>query len=1122
MYTPMRSRLFGVITLLVLLASAVLTTPALADGSAPPPTNTSTPSSNSLHLPSSTSLVVLNSSGHKVPLGSQQAAQAMQNGDPIWCPSSVLIPVAGASGCSPAAYNGNLATLVNAVQSGTWHPLLTNSTIWIKGGFDFSGSQISLNGLTLPIAIATLNNYSLTFKGGWAGSGSGVNPNNLSIFNGVGFSIGTWHNNVTLMNILDENAPINQDGIYIQSTKKITLTNVQVENGQEYGAFLDNSTGTGVSISKSDFIHNDGQLDSSYGLYVWSKGPISVSNTTVSDNLFNGAYLDNSAFATSAQNVVLSGTNTFDANSGYGLTVTSKGAISAGSLNANNNSGPGASLDNHLAATAQPVTMSGTSSFTGNSGYGLGVASQGAITLHNVTSDFNAGGSGATLENDYCLTCLAPIYITGTNWFAGNGVDGLLVYSRGVISVNNLNADSNITGYGAYLANNYTATVASAVHVTGTNWFLGNALNGLYVASDGAITLNNLNVNGNGGAGALDGLNAFNEGAASAQGITLTGVNTFNGNTRNGANIQAAGPVSLYNVTAIGNSGATGLTIENDFLGASHPQNVSLLGVNNLSSNLSDNLDVQTYGAIKIQNLTADFSATGNGANLYYNTLDVTGAVTLAGTNTFDSNSGFGLNIRSYGAVSINNLDASYNGNNSGAVIRNTAAASAPVTLTGHNTFLMNKVDGVDIFSNGAISVSYLTADSNGGGSGEYGAYINNNAAPALGVTLSGTNTFDFNYDMGLFVFSKGAITISNLNAIGNIHNDGVDLNNTSGTASVALTGFNTFNSNNGFGLYALSNGNISASNLTADCNGYSGTCMTASSGDGVFLYNAIGSGSVTLSGHNTFLSNSGYGLDIFSKGNIVTSNLTANLNGSGGVDEIGVNLENQAGSGSVLLSGTNTFNYNYSDGLDILSNGAITTYNLKATCNGYQLDCITSTTSANGVLISNNISTAHPVYLKGFNTFLDNSEDGVDVFSLGAIAASNLTASRNGYDGGSFVNGLPNATAGISLTGTNVFLSNGHDGLFLGSNGPVSMTHITANQNSHDGLRVSTASHVSVICGSFMINGVGGSGYGWETGIAVSSISLYGVDTAGNFSGDYYHADLAATLSISPTCPLP
>jgi hypothetical protein len=1078
----------------------------------------------------------------------------------------VAVPVAGAAGCSTSGFNTNLYTLTNAVQFGAWTPVVTNSNVWILGGADSSGSQIFLNGSALPGPISTLNNFTLTFKGGWTGIGGAINPASPSVFNGVGFSIGGWHNSVTMSNITVNNSPFGQDGIYIYSRGLITLTNVVVYHGANFGGYLDNSDGTGVAISNSSFDQNNQSFDD-WGLYVLSNGAITLTNVVADQNFIaGGAYLDNSI----ASNKPVTIKNSyFDNNVNFkgGLDVLSTGAITLTDVSASGNTGVeyGAKLDNTSSLTAAPVTLTGTNLFNSNGADGLDVVSKGKITSGSISAN-NNGGLGTSLVNNTAITA-QPITLTGTSSFTGNGIEGVDLWSHGAITANNLSADGN-GNYGAWLYNAYSFIVP--IKVTGTNIFANNGHEGLYVDSLGAISLNNITANGNGTSGTYDGLYVETYTGSLPHGITVTGTNNFNLNTKNGAEILATGPISVSNVSASYNSGGAGVTIRNNYLGSLKPQSVAMSGTNTLTYNDADNLNIKTYGAITINNLTANFSSTGNGADLGFN---ITGNVTLNGVNTFDFNHINGLSVVSKGTVLLNNLKAMFNNTGFGVYIQNDfSTTSSPVTLKGITVVDQNHLDGLDIFSKGKVTIGGLEASFNGNINSDAGARIVNSAASsAQGVTLTGTNTFNFNYGDGLDITSLGAVSVGSLTASQNGHsnsNYGANIYNAGATTAqpVTLTGNTIINFNYGDGMDLVSHGVIKLGNLTADYNGHtssnigayiynagagtaqnimlSGTnffdfnygtglaldsrgAITASNlnasfnshSTGVSLNNTAGTAGITLTGTNTFNFNNGMGLHVASNGSIMASNLTANQNGSS-LANYGVDLNNATGTGNVTLTGNNIFNNNQSDGIDIFSHGTITTNNMTANFNNLSFG---SNTNDAGVWLDNRFApTAKNITMNGVNIFLGNHYEGLDAFSKGLITTNNLTANDNGYYGAYFDNS--SGVLGVNLKGSNTFLNNGNDGLRIISSGPVTVTHITANYNYYDGLNVNTTGNVTVTCGSFMNNGTTGSffGYGWSTGGSVPAVTLIGVDASGNFSGDYDHS-LGTVATFTPrTCTLP
>src|SRR5258707_14188092 len=98
LYSNLMTKLMTFAILAVPLVTAGFTTPALADGGPTTPTRTAPSSANNLSsVPSGTKVVIVDSSGDKISLGSQQAADLVASGDPVWCPSTVAIPTPGSN-----------------------------------------------------------------------------------------------------------------------------------------------------------------------------------------------------------------------------------------------------------------------------------------------------------------------------------------------------------------------------------------------------------------------------------------------------------------------------------------------------------------------------------------------------------------------------------------------------------------------------------------------------------------------------------------------------------------------------------------------------------------------------------------------------------------------------------------------------------------------------------------------------------------------------------------------------------------------------------------------------------------------------------------------------------------
>jgi hypothetical protein len=292
--------------------------------------------------------------------------------------------------------------------------------------------------------------------------------------------------------------------------------------------------------------------------------------------------------------------------------------------------------------------------------------------------------------------------------------------------------------------------------------------------------------------------------------------------------------------------------------------------------------------------------------------------VKLSGMNVVEENNLSGLEIVTLGAVSINSISASANGQSSvigdgyGVFVDNTGMSKA-VTFTGTHSFVGNFEDGLHLNSQGQIKIGSISANSNGAN----GVSIDNQTGPSTStVVFTGTNTFTENADLGLFVVSNGAFTLSNLVAE---FNDlgGVQLDNSAAStaAAVSLTGASSFNNNallvaDSYGLLVKSRGAISISNVTANGNGFIGVRLNNKD------YAAIDSfPAVTLTGINTFSNNGSFGLDIYAAGEVSLTKIIADGNVGDGVSVI-------SNKNVTITCGSMTSNQGL--GLNVVTNGVV------------------------------------------------------------------------------------------------------------------------------------------------------------------------------------------------------
>jgi len=1029
-------------------------------------------------LPENTEIIVLDEDGEAIPLATQEAQEAIEFIDPVWCPVGVA-PQDNLGGCT-IAY-GSLKELIDALMAGTAGVVPnTAGVIWIEDGADSSTGNILLDGS--DTSLGDMENFALTFQGGWNGTFGSKTIVGTSTFSDR-ITITGWNAAITINDIIIDTAT--GDGLTVTTTGNIVLKNVQSNNNTGRGATLDNSTGAGnVTITNSKFNNNGGAA----GLTVISKGTITIKDLTANDNTNYGANLDNDS-ATTAKTVTLSGSNTFNANGSVGLFISSVGAITVNNISANNNS-TGTDLNNALLinglvpATAG-ITLTGTNIFNDNTNAGINILSYGIIKVNNLFANSN-DGNGAFLSNSGATVGKPGVTLTGTNEFKYNVFNGLFISTNGPVSVNNVSANTN-TQTGVSINN---LGLNSATTFTGTNAFNDNGYSGLVIQSAGQVTLSNITANGNGTAMIAGyGVSISNQTLTSFKGVTLTGTNSFSNNYNSNLIITSSGAVTLNNLTANYSNNGFGVSINNTSSGVSKPMAVTINGTNNsMTHNGLSGLDITTYGSVTLNNINASNNgqdmAIGHGAFVINSGSTLPQLVNINGTNKFDDNYEYGLLVVTKGNVTTNNITA-FSNNIYGAFIQNTAG-TGNVTMTGTNKLTFNGSDNLFIQSAGMITLNNITADSSTTGYG--GSISNTSAATPKNITINGTNSFSNNSaSTGLLVVSNGLITVNNITANNNFDTGAYLYNGASSTkAGVTVNGTNTFNNNPaGYGLRIVTLGNVKTNSVTAKSNG----------GHGLWIQNIspTTTGNVTMTGTNVFESNTVDNVYIEVYGAVTLSNINSTFATSGGT---GLYIDNTLGTNTapkpVSLTGTNVFSNNASSGLIISTYGAITTNNLTVVSNGGLGAEIYNTGTATGK--------AANVTLNGNNFFSANNDTNLYIESDGLIKGNNITANDSASSEGAFL--INNSgIAGVILTGTNTFSSNFFTGLVVYTKGAITINNLNASTNGIDGTHLDNAYSGFAAPKPVTLTGSNSFTYNNRNGLEIDS---YGNVTTNNLTASY------------------
>jgi len=1073
-------------------------------------------------------------------------------------------------------------------------------------------------------------------------------------------------------------------GLYVDPAYgNVTLIRVKADNNGQYGAFIDachdssdvcqNPSSGNVSVTSSSF-ENNGHDEDAFGLNIKSaKGSITLNDVWALNNgdvgkLTSGAKLDNHYSPTkSPVSITNSG---FTSNFGEGLLVDSRGAITLKDISATNNQGGsyGARLTNKLSGATAGVTLLASAgswnSFNENQGNaaGLYIETNGAVVLNSVEAGWNTngadgvqvnnlgsvtirfgsfdyngrvglvvnskgniavtltdgsinhnGGSGVYLDNSQDAIAKTVI-LDGGNYF-NNGANAIEIRSKGAVTVRNVDVgDTRNDGYGLYINNRTGSSIVKpGVTVTATrsgwtNNFHRNQGYGLLIESDGAIIVSRTNANENGFSGA----DLMNQYDGSSGSVTVSNAGFYNNNQTGGSSglkIRSRGNIILTNVSASNNfSGANGASLDN--YPVTTPRLVSITN-GYFNDNAGNGLDISSIGAVTLTNVQAgsnaayglyltnndgtpqpvtinggDFShnqgsgaygayiyskgavtlrnvhahdnANGGGLYIRHDNAGSTGNVSVSCTTgwcDFNRNGTFGAYILSKGSITLNRLDVVENGY--GMYLRNDLVPDlTPKNISISNSYIRDSQTGfgLDVESKGAITLTNVDAGANQ----TYGARLNNTASnTGAPVTITGQGDWDWygdNGQYGIRIQSKGSVTIRNINASGNQWY-GLLVLNSGGTAKpVSITNAEisrNVQSNGGvyqYGLYVVSAGAISLTNVWVNENGFNNDdndpllSIPVASGAYLATESSISAG-ITLTnvrfdnnyGNDTLAGN---GLDAISNGAIVVRNLAASNNRG-----YGASLNNRDGGYispvSVTRTGAswNDFNDNQMEGLNIRSNGAVSAAYINASNNqktGLFIDSGGAVTVSNGNTFNNGKKAGYGgdgVYIRNNNgagtgalvsvSYLNawgngsdsDSGNGLVIEARGAVALNTVTCGGNfGYG----VFAINNSLAGQNITLARVSAFNNRDGgMQFTTGGNVIASNLVAISNSADGVRVTASESGSVtLNGASYFNGNNGDGLKVEIQ-GTGSLSLTGVTTEKNAANGVSAEVSSGTVSV-------
>jgi hypothetical protein len=1004
---------------LTLLAAFVITTPVLAQDELPPegpiPTEEAPIVEDTLIPPPPPPVVVVpveeaapdsliqdmaesnvalaDGEGQPIPLVSEQAVEALTLPDPWFKVGTVT-------------YNYvNIADAVAAIEGGL-HP--SDGFIHVDAG-TLPNQKVTIDGSDPDIAylkgiVGVVNKDTFTpesilsFTDGTSGSWIAVS-NKMNGFTISGLDVSGNTSSVAGWGVVDfvdsagaillQDLVANNDwgsgsGIRITNHNGIvTLKNVDSSDNAGGGAYIDNTTGTaGVTVTNSSFDDNQstGISFPVAGLNIKTKGAVSISGISASRNLaaHPGLWIQGGTTVTIKSSEVNGNTAgrgidiqtptgavslttvTANGNGLTGLYVRNNGAITLSGIDVSQNSGVGAygaDLDNTGSGSASSVTVT-NGTFENNYTTGLQISTKGNITLTNTASwdnDSDAGSYGADLNNasgtGYVkITNLPSTDMAMQPGFNNNHDRGVNIHTNGLVTLTNVNILNNQEeGIYVWQELNKGVTLTNC-RVDGNMTSFGVA--GILISSVGPIVINGGHAYNNSGYGVW----AHNEIATDSAPKPVTISNfTADHNWEYGIKIESKGAIKLTNVTVDYTHGATNkaISLDNHWLTAG----VTLSNVTAYNNNYNG-IYVITKGAVSLTKITADW----NGFyGMFISQSGTAFPTTKITTGSFSDNSNYGLVLYGRGAITLTDITANHNAGNGAYVTNVSGNVSLLASSTGGNSFSNNHGihDGLDIDTIGAVTLNKVTASGNADATG---VFLYSTATGYVGnVVINGGAFNGYLQDYGLIARSNGTITVSDLTAEDN-DIDGITLTNSYDiTGSKAVTANRTWVfSNGGVGLAVDSYGLITVNTVNA----------LENTGNGVDLDNTYGAfltpkGISILGGYGTsnISGNGGNGLNIQTKGNVTVSKLNANENTGRGLDID--NYQAGLGKGTVNISYV-TAKSNVQRGIGIETNNAVTlnylTIILNGTGGGYHGIGIDSTHNHN-VTVSNSLISGNTAY---------------------------------------------------------------------------------------------------------------------------------------------------------------
>ncbi len=282
-------------------------------------------------------------------------------------------------------------------------------------------------------------------------------------------------------------------GISLLTRGAVVLNQINALGNRENGISITNlqsPTYAGVTINNVEVSNNGITHD---GMLINTKGSVLINKVIANNNAVAGVIVLADEAISNTHTVVVNGSS-FNNNGHSGLGVFSTGAIVVNGITGFGNVNEGIVLDNHLADSITPPSITmlsslGQNNLSGNGG-GIKVISEGNVILNNLIADGNSILPGLLINNaiwDGSAYTGHGDVILSNIIIRNNNLAGLEIYSNGASvkmtgMIVMLNGSDNVPdpeGYSGIVIRSYNAGTLIAVINSAS---MGNAKHGIYIA----------------------------------------------------------------------------------------------------------------------------------------------------------------------------------------------------------------------------------------------------------------------------------------------------------------------------------------------------------------------------------------------------------------------------------------------------------------------------------------------------------------------------------------------------------------------------------------------------------------------------------------------------------------